>query len=226
MAKDAKLLLSQQIFDRLESDIGSRVYPPGTHLAEDEIASELGVSRTPVREAFRMLERAGWLEVVPHAGAYVRNPPVEEVRQVFEVRQCLEERAAFLAASRATEREILQLGRIIEKGWRQVERGNAKEITALNSEFHRVIAHAARNQILARMVEELGKQVKWHFSAVATIRGGDSWREHEEILQAIRNKDPHTASRLAVEHNRRTQEAFFHRLVHGDGTEERVGSAG
>lgn len=216
MGKDGPLLLSRQIFERLEADIGSRVYPPGAHLAEDEIAADLGVSRTPVREAFRMLERAGWLEIVPHAGAYVRNPPMEEARQVFEVRQCLEERAAFLAARHATERDLAKLRRIIERGWRQVERNNAKEITALNSEFHGVIAHAGGNKILAAMLEDLGKQVRWHFSAVATIRGKDSWREHEEILEAITNGDPESASRLAVEHNRRTQEAFFFHLVHGD----------
>lgn len=219
MSKERPLLLSKRIFEQLEASIVARVYPPGFHLAEDEIAAELGVSRTPVREAFRMLEREGWLEVVPHAGAYVRNPPMDEVRQVFEVRQCLEERAAYLAAKHATEREMDKLRRIIKKGWRQVELGNAKEITALNSEFHAVIAQAGRNHILAQMLEDLSKQVRWHFSAVATIRGEDSWREHEEIIDAISQHESGRASRLAVEHNRRTQEAFFHWLVLGDGAE-------
>lgn len=219
MSKGKSLLLSKRIFEQLEVDIVARVYSPGSHLAEDQIAAELGVSRTPVREAFRMLEREGWLEIVPHVGAYVRNPPMDEVRQVFEVWQCLEERAGYLAAKHATERETGKLRRIIEKGWRQVERGNAKEITALNSEFHAVIAEAGRNHILARMLEDLSKQLRWHFSAVATIRGEDSWREHEEIFDAISQHESERASRLAVEHNRRTQEAFFHQLVNDDGAD-------
>ena len=219
MAREKPLLLSAQIFERLESDIGARVYPPGSHLAEDEIAADLGVSRTPVREAFRMLEREGWLEIVPHAGAYVRNPPMDEVHQVFEVRLCLEERAASLAAKHATERDLARLRRIIEKGKRLAGRGNAKEITARNAEFHGVIAEAGRNQILAGMLDDLSKQARWHLSTVAPIRVEDSWREHEEILLAISLGDADRAGRLAVEHNRRTQEAFFMRLVHGDNVE-------
>lgn len=219
MAKEKPLLLSAQIFKRLESDIGARVYPPGCHLAEDEIAAELGVSRTPVREAFRMLEREGWLEIVPHGGAYVRNPPMDEMHQVFEVRQCLEERAAYLAAKHATESDLGKLRRIIAEGRRQVELGDMEQITALNAEFHCGIAEAGKNHILARMLVDLSKQVHWHFSAVATIRCEDSWREHEEIVRAISLKDADMASRLAVEHNRRTQEAFFMRLVHGDNVE-------
>lgn len=208
-------LLSQRIFEQLEVDITTRVYPPGAHLAEDDIAAQLGVSRTPVREAFRMLQRAGWLEIVPHAGARVRSPSMEEVRQVFEVRQCLEKRAAELAANRANDAHKRALGKIIEKGRRQVDRGNVKEVAALNSEFHSVIAHAGGNAILAEMLEDLGKQVRWHFASVAMVRGADSWREHEEILQAIEDGDPASAGQLAVDHSRRTQEAFFLHFLRG-----------
>jgi DNA-binding GntR family transcriptional regulator len=212
------ILLSQQIFDRLESLIGDRVYPPGAKLAEDVIATELGVSRTPVREAFRMLARAGWIEIYPHAGAYVRNPSMEEIRQVFEVRQCLEERAAQLAARHANDAEKRELRKIIERGRREVARGNAKQISALNATFHSVIAVAGRNQILARMVEDLSKQVRWHFSAVATIRGEASWNEHEQIVDALDDADSDKAGTLAVEHSRRTQEALFRQLLPGEGS--------
>jgi DNA-binding GntR family transcriptional regulator len=209
------ILLSQRIFERLEALIGDRVYPPGTKLAEDEISTELGVSRTPVREAFKMLERAGWIQIQPHAGAFVRNPSMEEVRQVFEVRHCLEERAAQLAARHATEAQKRQLRKIIEKGRRAVDRQNAKQITELNSNFHRVIAESGRNQILARLVADLSRQVRWHFSAVATIGGADSWNEYEQILDAIEAGDAERAGRLAVQHSRRTQEAFFLQLLRG-----------
>jgi DNA-binding GntR family transcriptional regulator len=210
------ILLSQQIFEQLERLIGERAYPPGAKLAEDEIATELGVSRTPVREAFRMLARAGWIEIYPHAGAYVRNPSMEEIRQLFEVRQCLEERAAQLAARHASNTDKSQLRKIIERGRREVARENAKQITALNSAFHSVIAASGRNQILARMVEDLSKQVRWHFAAVATIRGEASWNEHEKIVEAIEAGNSEDAGALAVEHSRRTQEALFLRLLRGE----------
>lgn len=210
------VLLSQKIFGEIETRIVQRAYPPGSHLAEDEIAAELGVSRTPVREAFRMLSRAGWLDVQPHSGAYVRNPTMDEVRQVFEVRQTLEDRAARLAARNITEPEVKELKRIIERGWKEVAKENGKQITVLNSAFHATIAEASRNQILARLLEDLGKQVQWHFSAVATIRGENSWREHEGILAAIELGEGEKAGTLAVEHSQRTQEAFFMQFLAGN----------
>lgn len=210
------VLLSQKIFGEIETRIVQRAYPPGSHLAEDEIAAELGVSRTPVREAFRMLSRAGWLDVQPHSGAYVRNPTMDEVRQVFEVRQTLEDRAARLAARNITEPEVKELKRIIERGWKEVAKENGKQITVLNSAFHATIAEASRNQILARLLEDLGKQVQWHFSAVATIRGENSWHEHEGILAAIELGEGEKAGTLAVEHSQRTQEAFFMQFLAGN----------
>jgi DNA-binding GntR family transcriptional regulator len=181
-------LLSQRICDEIETRIVHRIYPPGSHLAEDEIAAQLGASRTPVREAFRMLARAGWLDIQPHTGAFVRNPTMEEVRQVFEVRQTLEERAARLAAVNITGREIRELQKIIERGWREASRGNARQLSALNEAFHGKIARASRNQILARLLEDLARQVQWHFSAVASVRAESSWREHEGILAAVESR--------------------------------------
>lgn len=208
-------LLSQKIFEELETRIVQRAYPPGSHLAEDEIAAELGVSRTPVREAFRVLSRAGWLNIRPHSGAYVRNPTMDEVRQVFEVRQTLEDRAARLAARNVTKSEIKDLKRIIERGWKEIARNNGKQIRELNSAFHNTIAAASRNQILVRLLDDLGKQVHWHFSAVATVRGDDSWREHEDILAAIEAGDAERAGTLAVQHGQRTQEALFMQFLAG-----------
>jgi DNA-binding GntR family transcriptional regulator len=215
MVAKSGVLLSQQIFERLEAMIGDRLFPPGSKLVEDEISRELGVSRTPVREAFKMLERAGWIEIHPHAGAYVRNPSIDEVREVFEVRQWLEERAAQLAARHAIDGDKRRLRKIIEKGNREVERRNAKQIIQLNAEFHRVIAESGRNKILAQLVADISRQVRWHFSALATIRGTDSWKEHEGILDAIEAGEVEEAGRLALEHCRHTQEAFFVHLVRG-----------
>jgi DNA-binding GntR family transcriptional regulator len=204
--------LSQRVFNELEARIVDRLYQPGSHLVEDVVAADLGVSRTPVREAFRLLQRAGWLDLRPHAGAYVRFPTVDEVRDVFELRQTLEERAAELAAQRAQENEHRQLGKLIERGRRGLERGDLKGVSALNTEFHAKIAEAARNELLRRVLADLAKHVRWHFSAVARIRGETSWVEHEAILAAIAAGDGHRAARLAAEHSQHTQNAFFAQL--------------
>jgi DNA-binding GntR family transcriptional regulator len=204
--------LSQRVFNELEARIVDRLYQPGSHLVEDVVAADLGVSRTPVREAFRLLQRAGWLDLRPHAGAYVRFPTVDEVRDVFELRQTLEERAAELAAQRAQENELRQLRKLIESGRRSLERGDVKGVSALNTEFHAKIAEAARNELLRRILADLAKHVRWHFSAVARIRGETSWVEHEAILVAIAAGDGHRAAQLAAEHSQHTQNAFFAQL--------------
>jgi DNA-binding GntR family transcriptional regulator len=216
MRKDQNRALSQRIFEDLETRIVDRLYPPGTHLVEDSVASELGVSRTPVREAFRLLERAGWLQLRPHSGAYVRYPTVQEVREVFELRQCLEQRACEVAAERATDEELDRLRRIIGRGTQAAQRKHLKAVSTLNTEFHSTIAAAAHNQLLRQVLEDLGKQVRWHFSAVAGIRGLDSWREHEDIVEAIAARDSKQAGRLAIEHSDRTQTAFFDHLLESD----------
>jgi DNA-binding GntR family transcriptional regulator len=227
MVTRRRVLLPQRIFEEIEDRIVQRVYAPGTHLAEDEIASQLGVSRTPVREAFRMLSRAGWLVVQPHSGAYVRNPTMDEVRQVFEVRQTLEDRAARLAAGRITEAEVKALRKIIETGSKEVGKGNAKQIARWNSVFHAKIAEASRNQILARLLDDLAKQIQWYFSAVATVRGVNSWHEHEAILSAIGSGNAERAGILAVEHSATTREVFFRQFLADEGggsTQERTPS--
>jgi DNA-binding GntR family transcriptional regulator len=216
MSAKRSVLLSQKIFHEIEERIVQRTYPPGLHLAEDEIAEQLGVSRTPVREAFRMLSHAGWLDIQPHAGAYVRNPTMDEVRQVFEVRQTLEDRAASLAARNITSTGLRDLQKLLHRGWKEVHKNNRRQVTLLNSTFHARIAIASRNQIVARFLENLDKQLQWHVSAVAMQRGKSSWREHEEILAAIEAHDPDRAGALAVEHTQRMQEAFFLQLL-GDG---------
>lgn len=210
------VVLSQRVFDEMEMRIVGRVYPPGTHLVEDAVAAELGVSRTPVREAFRLLQRAGWIELRPHAGAYVKYPTVQEVREVFELRQCLEQRACELAAERATGMHLETLREVIAEGAQAAGRGDSKAVTDLNARFHSTIAEAAGNELLARTLEDLDKHVRWHFSAVALVRGPDSWREHEEILAALSSGGAERAGRLAMEHSARTQEVFFERLFQGD----------
>jgi DNA-binding GntR family transcriptional regulator len=206
-------LRSQEVFERLEDEIVSRVRPPGSRLIEDTIAAELGVSRTPVREALRMLHRAGWLDLHPHAGAYVRQPSLEEVRDVFAMREVLESEAGRLAAHRADETHLRELQKILERGNRAIARGDARAVVSLNTDFHGTIANAADNLLLTRFLTEIAKQVQWHFVAVASARRVDSWREHAGIYEAIANRDADLAARLSAEHSRATQQLYIEQFL-------------
>jgi DNA-binding GntR family transcriptional regulator len=206
-------LRSQEVFERLEDEIVSRVRPPGSRLIEDTIAAELGVSRTPVREALRMLHRAGWLDLHPHAGAYVRQPSLEEVRDVFAMREVLESEAARLAAHRADDSHLRELQKLLERGDRAIARGDARAVVSLNSDFHSTIAGAADNLLLTRFLTEIAKQVQWHFVAVAAARRVDSWREHAGIYEAIATRDADLAARLSAEHSRATQQLYIEQFL-------------
>jgi DNA-binding GntR family transcriptional regulator len=214
MAKNGQLL-SQRVFDELESAIVRRELPPGTHLVEDEVAIRLGVSRTPVREAFRMLARAQWLELQPHVGARVRHPSLEEVRDLFQTREILDRGATEIASQRARTEDVANLRDIVARGWDAVEEADSDRISDLNFTFHGAIAAIAGNDLLLSILREIEKQVRWHFSAVAIPRRADSWREHEAIVDAIEAHDGARAGELIAEHNRRTLEAYVGALVAG-----------
>jgi DNA-binding GntR family transcriptional regulator len=211
--RESNELMSQRVFQRLESEILERVRPPGSRLVEDGIAVEFGVSRTPVREALRMLHRAGWIDMHPHAGAYVRQASLDEVRDVFDVRRVLERESASRAAVRATPADIALLRDVLARGDAARERGDIKGMLQLNREFHQTIAVASGNELLRRFLEELDKQVRWHFSAVVSARARASWAEHDEIVAAIEARDHVRAADLSAEHCRRTQDAFIERFV-------------
>lgn len=209
--------MSQRIFLRLEEDIVARNRLPGTRLVEETIAAELGVSRTPVREAIGMLHRAGWVVLQPHAGAYVRVPSLDEVRDVFDVRQALEREAAQYAAGRADEDDLRALDDVVERGLRGKGLGDRRAMVDLNSEFHRRIALAAHNAILLRFLEELDKQIRWYFAAVVDSRLDASWTEHRQIVEAITTGDVDEAGRRSAEHSRRTQIAYVEQFLTGTG---------
>lgn len=203
---------SERVFEQIEQEIVDRVRPPGSRLVEGALASELGVSRTPVREALRMLQRAGWIDVRPHAGASVRQPGMDDARDVFALRELLEPETARLAAERAAAADLRRLARLVERGERAAQRADAKALVALNSEFHRTLGAATSNRLLRRFVEELDQHVRWLFAAVATSRGPSSWTEHAAIVAAVEQHDGALAARLSLDHVRRTREAYLHEV--------------
>lgn len=207
-SRDAELL-SERVFAELELAIIHGAHPPGTHLVEEEVAAELGVSRMPVREAFRMLQREGWLEIQPYAGAYVREPRLGEVRDYFELRHRVGAFAAQLAAVRAAPAEHEALRTLIARGWAAVRASDMDSLAELNWEFHRTLAKSSHNDVLTRTIEDLDKRIRWHFAATTAGRAQDSWTEHEEIVQALMDRDAKRAASLTFEHSRRSEEAFL-----------------
>ena len=115
---DAYKPLREVVSETLRQAIQDGVLKPGERLMEIPLAEELGVSRTPIREAIRKLELEGFVVMIPRRGTYVANISLKDITQVFEIRSALEELAAGLAAERITEEEIETLERNACRNWR------------------------------------------------------------------------------------------------------------
>ena len=163
-------------------------------LREQALAEELGVSRTPVREALRRLDEAGLVSFVPNRGATVVEWSLEQVRETYFVRAALESRAAGLAATRITVAELDQLSDLIEAMEPVVtatDPDGVSELGRLNAEFHRIVVSASRSAQLMTLTSSVARVP---LMAEAFRRDGVQFRarsnhQHRDILTALRSGD-------------------------------------
>lgn len=204
--------LGGQISESLERDIILGVLRPGQRLNADDLAQAFGVSRIPVREALRSLDAAGWVEIRPRHGAFVRERSLGELINLFHVRSLIEAEAASLAAARRDADGIAEMEAARREMQAASEAGDPAASAEANSRFHRAMASASGNEVLADVADRLAKRVRWYYGTVASTRSIHSVREHAAMLDAIRAGDCVLASRLAREHIARTAEQVQARL--------------
>jgi DNA-binding GntR family transcriptional regulator len=180
---------------------------PGERLRSDALATELRVSRTPVREALRKLEAEG---LVAHAGSrlVVRAITEQDLTELFYVREALEGMAARLAAENATPAEIAAIRELLEDMDTVRRSGDIGVFRRLAGEFHRLVCRAAHNDRLLQSLQSLLDHVRQFQSSTLYGEGrpAEALREHRKLLAAIEARDGESAERLAREHRRRTLE--------------------
>jgi len=210
------------LVDRLAATIQARVlsgeFESGSRLRQESLASEFGVSRTPVREALRKLQAAGIVQLEPRRGARVRGPSAREVREAYEVRAELEGLAAALAAARIRDDELRRLREaqaMFEdssqrlRAWKEAGTGqppvqaHAGWIQG-NDLFHLVIQEAAGNQRLATMLADLHqsfpRDLTWIVLGESSHLLEENVAQHAAVLEAIAARDADAARRSMVEH--------------------------
>lgn len=199
--------LSDRLYGVLEEAIITGALEAGQRIHADDIAAHYGISRIPVREILRALDSAGWIELRPRHGAYVRERTAEELAQLFEVRLILEGESAALAAKRITPDRITALGETLAAQRIALKAGDDAEVARLNTRFHQVVADAAGNAVLAELLDRLSKRVRFYFSTVAHNRGRSSLAEHAKLIDALKRNDADAAAELARGHVEATREA-------------------
>ena len=140
--------LRDVVSEALRQAIKEGILKPGERLMEIQLADELGVSRTPIREAIRKLELEGFVVMIPRRGTYVADISLKDVVQVFEIRSALEELAAGLAAERITPDELEELERILVEINEYIDRDEFDKIVDTDIRFHGVLYRASRNNRL------------------------------------------------------------------------------
>lgn len=217
--------LSGRVFQKLRDDILQGNYKEHDELRENTIGKELGVSRTPVREALRQLELEGLVTIVPNKGAYVTGISVKDVKDIYMIRSSLEGLCARWAAENITPEQLDKLEEIIlisEFHMKKEGGGGAETISQLDGKFHAVLYEASNSRILSRVLLDFHKYVQQarKSSVVSEERARKSIREHKAILRAIKEKDPDTAEQLANEHIQHVIENLkkqgFDKILQGD----------
>ncbi|MDR2018442.1 MAG: GntR family transcriptional regulator [Syntrophobacterales bacterium] len=147
--------LREQVYRQLKNNVLDGNWEPNTRLVEEKLAADMGTSRTPVREAIQKLEKEGLIQKLPRGGFAVGSVTAEEVEEVFEIRGILETHAAYLAAKRATERDIIALEEIVKHEEEALIKKNMEEIVKFNTLFHDTLYKTARSEKLVKVVNEL-----------------------------------------------------------------------
>jgi DNA-binding GntR family transcriptional regulator len=192
-----------QAYESIRDKILNGELTGGTKLTEERLAEELGVSRTPVREAIRKLEQEGLVKQ-----KRVVNPSVSDLRHLFHVRILLEGNAARLAASYMTEEALVRLKECIDIA----KSGTTDEIMKANEEFHNSIVGASHNPVMIDIIDRMQSIIYLFRKTVVYHKRPFLIHEHEEIYRAISNHDGDAADQLMKDHLQKDLEFFLHLL--------------
>ncbi|TYC13390.1 GntR family transcriptional regulator [Actinomadura syzygii] len=189
--------------------------PPGTWLREAEIARELKVSRTPVRDAFRILVAEGLVNINANQGASVAPITSDDVLELYAFREALEGLAARLAARRPSRQCLEAFSKLIAEMKRVGEAGEIRELSKLNFDFHAIVRDAAGNRYLERSLTHVHNAARRFPDPTLGLPGRveESIAEHVALADAISQGDGAKAERLAIEHMRHLSELRIRMLL-------------
>ena len=190
--------LRERILETIRDAILRGTLKPGERVSEPDLAERFGISRTPIREAFRQLESEGYLTVIPRKGAVVTALSEREVEEFYAIKSILEGYAARLAAKNLTEKDIDRLEAINERLEQLASENDVKTFFKIHNEFHELFIKASGNGKLFDLISQL--VMKFNRSRTASLslpgRMQISVEEHKKLLTAFRSRDCDAADNL------------------------------
>ena len=218
--------LREVVCETLRDAIRKGILKPGERLMEIQLAEELGVSRTPVREAIRKLELEGYVIMMPRRGTYVANLSIRDVNEVFEIRTSLDSLASGLAAERITDEdltwvdfsgygftdeELERLQRLLVLIGEYIETNDMEKIVETDTEFHDLLYQASRNTRLVGIIFNLREQLTRFRTTSMGFPGrlAATLEEHRRIVEAIAQGDVKEAQAAAEYHMEKSEQTLL-----------------
>ena len=194
--------LYEQVAERLRNRIYAHELAPGAWIDEQALAQEYGISRTPMREALKVLAAEGLVQLKPRRGCYVTELSERDLDEIFPVMALLEGRCAFEAAQRANSDDLTHLAAIHERLEKYAAEGDADRFFEANQAFHLAVQQLAGNRWLSQLINDTRKLMKLTRRDSLRLEGRlkQSLAEHRAILRAIQRHDANDAGRLMQNH--------------------------
>jgi len=194
--------LYQQVADRLRKRIYDHQLPPGEPIDEKALCASFGISRTPLREALKVLHSEGLVDLVPRRGCFVKHVDVEELRELFPVMAVLEGLCAREAAQRSDEADLQRLEALHARLEQHAAAGDVDAYYEDNFLFHQAVQELSRNRWLQRVTVDLRKILRLARHTQLTVAGRlqGSLEEHRRIMDAFRRRDPQAVEQFMKEH--------------------------
>lgn len=200
--------LREIVYEQLKLQILTGKITPGTRMMEVELAEEMGVSRTPVREAIRKLEKEGMVTIEPRRGAYASDISVKDMVDILEVRQDLEGLAAFLAAGKVSDEEFEELIKITQGYSDAIKNSDTESMIRFDEKFHKHVVACTGNKTLIQLseiVQDLALRFRYLYYDDFS-RYENMPVEHMEIIEAIKSGDGASAREIADRHVKQLKE--------------------
>lgn len=197
-----KFSLRGRVFNKIREDILSGKYKEHEELKEVAIGEELGVSRTPVREAFRQLELEGLIKIVPNKGAYVTGITTKDVQDIYMIRSLLEGLCARWATEHITPDQMDEMEENVYLAEFHASKGHLDQMAELDNRFHDILYEACDSKMLEHLLKDFHAYVlRVRKKTLASEqRSNASNNEHRKIMEAIKAKDADTAEQVAHQH--------------------------
>lgn len=202
--------LTSQAYQIIKNMILNSELKPGKRIIEEKLGKEMGISRTTVKRALAKLVEDGLLEEKPFKGSYVKNINLNDILDIYNVREVLEGLAARLAADLIENKELLEMKKILKKAEDCIKKEDYDSYVKLDNEFHEILAKASKNIIIFKMINNFNiRKFSFNIGLIRPVE--ETLVEHRAIIDAIDKHNSDLSEKLVRDHISNTRERILNK---------------